>query len=467
MTNDLDALAQVVFVLLATYFLHSTCLLIAAWIGTRLFRVRNMLVIERVWKMAAVTGLVTAPLQVAMGIHPVVEIAIGEATLSTSESTIVDMETPSTHSSITYRATARSPVVNTFADRHAPTPAPLPRLPHYSSDRTKETVVEQSSVSASALWLPLSRHVIGSAAACAIAFFGLARFSLQSLRFRHRFRECKSIDSGASRRMLDRLLETTDIRRAVRLESSTQFNEPVAFGVWRWRIILPHYINERLSAEELRALLAHELAHLVRGDSLWVWIGRVLCLCFGFQPLNFLARRRWQHAAEFLCDDWAIQHNANPLALAKCLTQFAEWRLDRCDLSGVLAVTGDSAAVTERVERLVNASPTHVSSGRKWMLPLSVGCAFVLMTVAGPRASWRQATANETTVQKDESSTGREILTEDLRQALAELEQCQHLLANASSPELRELASRIRRRGDVLRRYHKSLSFAVDDTDPE
>lgn len=463
--SDLDGTARVAIVLLATYFLHSTCLLAAVWLGLSVFRVRNVLVVEQLWKMAAVAGLATAPLQVATEIHPAIEIAIGEAPLSTAEPSRRQLApTLRAQSRVTHRPSTRSPIIHTYSapETHGPLLRETPEL-----RRTNTTLVGRNSIPKATGWQPLSRHAAAAVAACLFTLIALARLSLQLLQFRRCLRECTPIDSGPSRHALDDLLKSANIRRFVRLESSTQLNEPVACGVWRWRIVLPHGINRRLTDGELRALLAHELAHLVRGDTTWLWIGRVLCGCFAFQPLNFVARRRWQRAAEFLSDDWAVRHNAEPLALANCLTQIAEWQLDRRQLAEGLAATGGSAAITERVERLVNAPSQHVGSGRTWVPSLLVAGAAILMTVAGPRASWHLAAAGESPQPADTSSVDRRAVAEDLSRALAELEQCQRLLADASTSELRELVSRLRHRGEVLRDHYTTLSFSVHVSESE
>ena len=109
-----------------------------------------------------------------------------------------------------------------------------------------------------------------------------------------------------------------------------------------------------MKRDELRGLLTHELAHLVRGDVIWMWIGRVVCTCLAFQPLNFIARRRWQNAAEYLCDDWAMAHGVHRVSMARCLTQIAEWQLDRRLGVDRLAVSGSPGTVSHRVTRLVN-----------------------------------------------------------------------------------------------------------------
>jgi hypothetical protein len=135
---------------------------------------------------------------------------------------------------------------------------------------------------------------------------------------------------------------------------STESTTPLACGVWRWTVVLPAGAEESLRRDELAGLLAHEVAHLVRGDLAWLWVGRILTACLAFQPLNRLACRRWQRAAEYLCDDWAAERLADPLALARCLTQIAGWQRSRLRAAVAGAASGDANMLVDRVERLIS-----------------------------------------------------------------------------------------------------------------
>src|SRR5256884_8916222 len=72
-------------------------------------------------------------------------------------------------------------------------------------------------------------------------------------------------------------------------------------------------------------MLAHELAHLARRDSLWLAGASLIERFFFFQPLNRLARRELETTAEYLSDEWATRKTGSPVALAKCLATVAEW----------------------------------------------------------------------------------------------------------------------------------------------
>src|SRR5690349_19169929 len=55
---------------LATYWVHSSLALGTAWLIDRCFA-RRLRLIEAVWKVALVAGLVTATLQLLLGIRPI------------------------------------------------------------------------------------------------------------------------------------------------------------------------------------------------------------------------------------------------------------------------------------------------------------------------------------------------------------------------------------------------------------
>lgn len=73
---------------------------------------------------------------------------------------------------------------------------------------------------------------------------------------------------------------------------------------WRAIIFLPQDLLTKLNPDQQRTLLAHELAHLRRGDH-WVRLLELLTLAlFWWHPIVWLARRQIQEAEEQCCDGW-------------------------------------------------------------------------------------------------------------------------------------------------------------------
>src|SRR5439155_26499816 len=122
---------------------------------------------------------------------------------------------------------------------------------------------------------------------------------------------------------LGELQRTAGCRRRVHPYIAPSFSSPVALGLSE--ICVPELALSNLGAEQQRSMLAHELAHLARRDSLWLAGARLIERCFFFQPLNRLATRELETTAEYLSGDGAMRKTGSAVALAKCLATVAEW----------------------------------------------------------------------------------------------------------------------------------------------
>ncbi|MCA9056017.1 MAG: hypothetical protein KDA75_19425, partial [Planctomycetaceae bacterium] len=140
---------------------------------------------------------------------------------------------------------------------------------------------------------------------------GLVRLLVHTHTIRRWTRRCRVIDSGPARHLLDQWLMKTSYRRPVRLMTSDAASEPGAWGIVRPTILIPQALESTLTRDELRSLLAHELAHLLRRDPLWLWIGRSIREVCWWQPLNRVALHSWRQCAEHLCDDWTVEQGVS------------------------------------------------------------------------------------------------------------------------------------------------------------
>lgn len=70
----------------------------------------------------------------------------------------------------------------------------------------------------------------------------------------------------------------------------------------RSTILLPRPLLERLSPEERRSLLAHEVAHVARRDGWLRWLELAAVACYWWHPVAWWARRGVSEAAEQCCD---------------------------------------------------------------------------------------------------------------------------------------------------------------------
>lgn len=92
--------------------------------------------------------------------------------------------------------------------------------------------------------------------------------------------------------ILDRAKEELGIARNVRLVESSLVQSPAIMGLFQPTLLLPRDARERFSAEELRLIFLHELAHLKRGDVAVQWLIAGLQILHWFNPVLWLAFRR-------------------------------------------------------------------------------------------------------------------------------------------------------------------------------
>ena len=378
----------------ATYFLHSSLLLGGVWCWFRWKEPRSHAFRETVWKLAAAGGFVTASMQLGMGIESPINTAMRTAWTAPSASAEVDSGATGSASALPVGIAANTgdptdPPRFSYAqvepefDQAAPPnllvyqpdeephatnliaadldePSPAPAAASVVTSQPAVTAPQVASLNAQFVQ-GLSTSLVGLLAALggamvALSGWGLFRLVSEHSDFRRRLANCRIVSDGSSREILDDLLQQAHVRRPVTLLMSSDDLEPGACGWLRWQIVLPSRASEDLSPPELRALLAHELAHLVRGDQWWLLLGRLLVVCFGWQPLNRIALREWRRASEYLCDAWAVQRDVERISLARCLTTVAEWRLvGMATIAGL--GSGNPSNLTQRVERLINDAP--------------------------------------------------------------------------------------------------------------
>jgi beta-lactamase regulating signal transducer with metallopeptidase domain len=198
------------------------------------------------------------------------------------------------------------------------------------------------------------------------------------------------VDDAPIGHRLRALLARAEVDRSVELTCSSAIASPVALPGDEG--CLPRRALLELAPEEQDSMLAHEVAHLVRRDPKWLVLARAIELVFFFQPLNRLARRRMQEAAEYLCDDWAVAHTRRPVMMAKCLAAVAEWvgraptsTTPRLHPMSAMVESGGSPLV-RRVGRILGGSRAPHALTSRVAFAASV-CALAVLAGVAPRVS--------------------------------------------------------------------------------
>jgi beta-lactamase regulating signal transducer with metallopeptidase domain len=111
-------------------------------------------------------------------------------------------------------------------------------------------------------------------------------------------------------------------RQPVQLLLDSRRTIPMAWGVFRPRVLLP---TEAVDWDEtrLRAVLLHEMAHIKRGDAVVQWLAQLSCAFHWFNPLVWFAAWRLRVESERACDDLVVVNGVRPSDYAKHLLHVA------------------------------------------------------------------------------------------------------------------------------------------------
>ena len=352
---------------LLTYLLHSTLVLGGSWLLVRTGRVRSPAARDLLWKVALLAGLVTSTAGVlarerARGLG-----SPADWTLRPLELAPDTRELRSTSPLGVPHRTRRLRMRARVAD---PSPACRAALrPAGVGPGWIDAVDAACAAPAGVRWFHGLMFLWIAGAGVGLVRLGAARRSLRrALRPLHPA-------SADARCEMERLRAGAGLP-TVRLVRSAVLDTP---AVLDGRTIgLPSGPGRELDRTTLRAALAHEAGHLARRDPFWLAVVRSVTAVFWIQPLNRLACRGFEEAAEHACDDWAVARTREPLALARSIALVAGWTLPGGRRVALAMARAGSTSVTRRVRRILAGTP-EPTPGR-WRL------AALAATVVAPVA---------------------------------------------------------------------------------
>jgi beta-lactamase regulating signal transducer with metallopeptidase domain len=342
---------------LLTYLLHSSVLIAGAWLVTRLLRSRPA-TREVVWRVALLGGIVTA----TGGAVSQARAVPGLGAVPGVRVVALDNATQGSLRTVRVRALALegedvSGIVAAGALESVRRRALLGRVPAATAECR---MALRGAPPMAPGWIERVDRQCGGTTArwyhlLVVAWLaGAGVASLALLRGRLALRNVEATLEEAGERA-EGLLAGIRAGRRVRLVGSDALSAPCVLP--GRRIGLPARCEAELTGAELRAVLAHELAHVDRHDVAWSGLLRALGAVLWIQPLNRLAIRGALGAAEEICDDWALTRTGERVGLATSISRVAAWVAEgMSDPVPVSMVGRRDGPVAARVRRILGGS---------------------------------------------------------------------------------------------------------------
>ncbi|HVN22174.1 MAG TPA: M56 family metallopeptidase [Dongiaceae bacterium] len=162
--------------------------------------------------------------------------------------------------------------------------------------------------------------------------------------------------------------------RTVDLCTCNKVRVPTALGLFRPAILIPGWVLEELSADDLNQVLLHEMAHLRRWDDWTNLAQQVLKALFFFHPAVWWMDNRVAVEREIACDDAVLRRVASPRAYAECLARLAERSFVNRGIALAQAALGKIWQTSVRIARILEPN-RPLEAGRSWRPALALMAA--------------------------------------------------------------------------------------------
>jgi Flp pilus assembly protein TadD/Zn-dependent protease with chaperone function len=149
----------------------------------------------------------------------------------------------------------------------------------------------------------------------------------------------------------------SDILAGIPLRIVACDHVPGACGWLRACVVLPDGLSDHLTPAELRAVAAHEMAHIRRRDNFWAAVVHGVVSVFWFHPLLWWMERRMLADRETACDEMVLRAGAEPEDYIAGLAKVC--RMTFAGAAGYAGITGANLAA--RMEQIMKL-PFHRDS---------------------------------------------------------------------------------------------------------
>jgi hypothetical protein len=150
---------------------------------------------------------------------------------------------------------------------------------------------------------------------------------------------------------------------------------PAVVGWLRPVVLVPASIFTGLTAEQIDALLAHELAHVRRHDYPINLLQTAAETLFFYHPAVWWVSRKIREERENCCDDLAVEVCGSAVAYVRALTDLEQMRKS----TPRLAMAADGGSLLNRVQRLLRVKQ---STPYSWTAGVGITVALVATVIA-------------------------------------------------------------------------------------
>ena len=238
----------------------------------------------------------------------------------------------------------------------------------FCCDRGRPGISSTHLIGRAAVIAPAPHHGSPVIGICVVAWLSGLLFLL--LRWSRAWWDIRGIVRSAS---------PISLGMAVSVLLTERMIEPGIVGIFRPVLLLPDKIMDRLSAAQLRTILAHESCHVQRRDNLTAAIHMMVEAVFWFHPGVWWIERRLIEERERACDEAVLQQGNEPETYAESILNVCKFYKE-ASVPCVSGVTGSE--LKRRILRIMTKRAMLKLDLKKKVLLGAVAAAGILVPIA-------------------------------------------------------------------------------------
>lgn len=169
------------------------------------------------------------------------------------------------------------------------------------------------------------------------------------------------------------------VQQPVRLLRSGMAKTAMLVGCFRPVVLIPICAFTKLTPDQLRAVIAHELAHIRRLDP-WVNLAQhVVEIVLFFHPAVWWISRQVRIEREYCCDDLSVRASESPRMLAEGLALLESLRI----VPPAMALSANGGSLLGRISRILGDDPNKKTEKGDDMMNKAIAIIAAAMLLIG------------------------------------------------------------------------------------
>lgn len=234
-------------------------------------------------------------------------------------------------------------------------------------------LIELSGIASPPAQVSISGYLVLAWALGVFLLVGIALIALYGLR--RKVKEASLISDPELIALVEDLSARIGLRKTPRVVISNEESNAMTLGIVNPVILIPQSTLDSCTREELSFILAHELAHIKRGDAWLALLPQAVSALFFFHPAVWIANREFELSREAACDQIAVQTlGASQDAYGRLLLKLSSPRED-ANPPFVFGISSHFRILSRRISMLKDSS----TSTRRPLVILALAGALVAM----------------------------------------------------------------------------------------